>query len=47
MKRFWYIKDITEGLENDDLHALDYWLMTRDVVLVVASLYVDEIQYES
>ena len=47
MKMFRYMNDITEGLENDDLHALDYWLVTRDVVSAVASLYEDEIQDES
>ena len=46
MKMFRYIKDITEVFENDDLHALDYWLVTRDVVSAVASLYEDEIQDE-
>ena len=46
-KMFRYIKDITERLENDDLHALDYWLVTRDVVSAVASLYEDEIQDET
>ena len=39
MKMFRYIKDITEGLENDDFHALDYWLATRDVFSAVAALY--------
>ena len=44
MKMFRYIKEITEGLENDDLHALDYWLVTRDVVSAIGSLYEEEIQ---
>ena len=44
MKMFRYIKEITEGLENDDLHALDYWLATRDVVSAIGTLYEDEIQ---
>ena len=47
MKMFRYIKDIVEALENDDLHALDYCLVTRDVVSAVASLYEDDIQDET
>ena len=42
-----YIKDIIEGLENDDLHDLDCCFATRDVVLAVASLYEDETQDET
>ena len=41
---FRYIKEITEGLENEDLHALDYYLVTRDIVSAIGSLYEEEIQ---
>ena len=40
MKMFRYIKEITEGLENNDLHALDYWLATRDVVLALSLIHI-------
>ena len=46
VKMFRYIKDTTEGLKNDDIYALDCWLVTRKVVLAVASLYEDVIQDE-
>ena len=47
MKMVRYINDITEGLDNEDLHALDYWLVTKDVVSAVAALYEDELQDET
>ena len=47
MQMFRYIKDITEGLDNDDRHTLDHWLATRDVVSAVSSLYEDDIQDET
>ena len=44
MNMFRYIPDIIEGLENDDLHALDNCLVTSDVVSTVALLYENDLQ---
>ena len=44
IKTFRCIKEITENLENNELRALDYWLVTRDVVMSIGALYEDEIQ---
>ena len=46
VEHVWYVKDVTEDLENDDRHALDYWLVTMDVVSAIGSLYEDDIRYE-
>ena len=32
MKQFHYIAEVTEGLEDDDVDALDYWVVLRDIV---------------
>ena len=47
MKSFFYIKELTEGFKNDDLHALDFWLLTMDIVRVIDVLYKDELQDDS
>ena len=47
MKPFFYIKELTEGFTNDDLHALDFWLLTMDIVRVIDVLYKDELQDDS
>ena len=43
MKTFRYIGEITEQVNAEELHALDYWVMTRDIVTAIASLYEEEI----
>ena len=30
-------------MNAEELHALDYWVMTRDIVTAIASLYEEEI----
>ena len=47
MRMFRFVKDITEDVAESDLHALDYWLLTRDIVTAVGSLYEDEIDNET
>ena len=37
---------ITVGLENNELYALDDWLVTRDVVSAIGTLYEDATQDE-
>ena len=44
MKMFRFVKDITEDANNEDLHALDYWILTKDIVTRVGSLYEEEIE---
>ena len=43
---FRFIKDITEDVDASNLHALDYWVLTRDIVTAVGSLYEEEIENE-
>ena len=43
MRPFRYRYEITRGLCNDALHALDFWIVTKDVVLFSKNLYEDEI----
>ena len=31
-------------MNDEDLHALDYWILTKDVVSAVGSLYEEEIE---
>ena len=47
MRMFRFVKDITEDVAESELHALDYWLLTRDIVTAVGSLYEDEIDNET
>ena len=44
MKTFRFVSDITEEVDDDDLHALDYWILTRDIVTAISSLYEEEIE---
>ena len=44
MKTFRFVADITEEVDDDDLHALDYWILTRDIVTAISSLYEEEIE---
>ena len=46
MRIFCFVKDITEDMDKNDLHAMDYWLLTRNIVTVVGSLYEEEIENE-
>ena len=43
MKQFRYFGETTEDFSNDDLHALDYWVITRDVVSTVNDIYEEEL----
>ena len=43
MRQFRYRYEITRGLCNDELHALDFWVLTKDVVLFSKNLYDDEL----
>ena len=47
MRMFRFIKDITEDVDASNLHALDYLVLTRDIVTAVGSLYEDEIENET
>ena len=43
MKYFRYHAEVTETLGNENLHALDYWVITSDVVDTVNNVYDDEL----
>ena len=43
MKYFRYHGEVTETLGNENLHALDYWVITSDVVDTVNNVYDDEL----
>ena len=47
MRMFRFINDTTEAVDDDDLHALDYWLLTKDIVTAIGSLYEEEIEDET
>ena len=41
MRQFRYRYEITRGKSNAELHALDFWVVTKDVVLFSKNLYED------
>ena len=43
MKHFKYVGDITEGLDDSNLHALDYYIVTNDVVCAAKQMYDEEV----
>ena len=43
MKQFKYFGEVTEDFSNENLHALDYWVITRDVVSTVNDIYEEEL----
>ena len=47
MKHFRYWHEVTDGYDNDSLHALDYWVVTSDIVETVNDLYDQELQDDS
>ena len=46
MKHFKYWHEITDGLDNEELHSLDYWVITRDIVDTVNDAYDVELNSE-
>ena len=47
MKFFKYFGEVTHDFSNDDLHALDYWVVKKDVVSTFIDLYEEELQDDS
>ena len=47
MRMFRFINNTTEAVDDDDLHVLDYWLLTKDIVTAIGSLYEEEIEDET
>ena len=43
MKHFKYVGDISEGLDDSNLHALDYYIVTHDVVCAAKQMYDEEV----
>lgn len=43
MKQFRYFGEVTQDYINDDLNALDYWVITRDVIHKVNDIYEKEL----
>ena len=44
MKQFKYFGEVTEDFSNENLHALDYWVITRDVISTVNDIYEEELR---
>lgn len=39
MKHFKYFGEINDTYDSENFHALDYWVVTKDVVTTVDGLY--------
>ena len=47
MKQFRYFLEMTQDYSNDNLHAFDYWVITRDVISTVNDIYEEELNDET